>query len=196
MPPLDISTHASLLARLKMSGDQSAWSEFDERYRELIFRLARRRGLQAADADDVTQEVLAAAHEALATFSYDPARGRFRGWLQIATSRAIGKKLRPGADALARPGRRSLHEDSPGPSDEELFESEWRQYHLRLALAKARYEFNSKEFAAFEACALEGQSVAEVAAKLGYSVDSVHQAKSRIKKRVKEHVAAQVEEEG
>ncbi len=198
MQPSGISTHVSLLARLKEQGDATAWAEFDDRYRELLFRFARTRGLQPADADDVTQEVLAAAHEALPEFDYDPARGRFRGWLRTAVVRAVGKRLRPGADALARPGTEPFDEGARAvdPDLDHDFEIEWRHYHLRLATAKVRLEFNARDLAAFEACALEGRAAAEVATALGMSVDSVHQAKSRILRRVREHVAAQVAEEG
>jgi RNA polymerase sigma-70 factor (ECF subfamily) len=194
----EVSTHASLLAKLRFGADTSAWAEFDDRYRELRFRFARRRGLQAADADDVTQETLAAAHGALATFDYDPARGRFRNWLKTAALRAIIKRRRPGADALPRSvsDEIAVLEAEADPELEAAWEVEWRRYHLRVAVAKARTEFNSRDMAAFEACAIEGRPPAEVAAELGISKDSVHQAKSRILRRVREHVATQVVEEG
>ncbi len=194
----EVSTHASLLARLKDGSDGAAWAEFDDRYRELVFRFARRRGLQAADADDIAQETLAAAHAALPTFAYDPARGRFRGWLKTAAARAIIKRRRPGADALGRvvADEGALAEADSDPGLDAAWDSEWRRYHLRLAAAKVRLEFNARDMAAFEACAIEDRAPAEVALELGLSLASVQKAKSRILIRVREHVAAQVAEEG
>lgn len=199
MPPVrEPSTHASLLARLKDGGADDAWAEFDDRYRELLFLFARRRGMQAADADDVAQDVLAAVHRALPAFEYDATKGRFRSWLKTAALRSILNRRRPAADALARveDDAAALAALEADPALEAAWEAEWRRYHVRVATAKTRMEFNAKDFAAFEATAVEGRPAAEVAAALGLSADSVYQAKSRILRRVREHVAAQAAEEG
>ena len=51
-------TRASLIVRLKDRADEEAWCEFVEVYRPLIYRLACRKGLQHADAEDLAQQVL------------------------------------------------------------------------------------------------------------------------------------------
>ena len=51
-------THHTLLLRLRDSRDEEAWRQFVELYAPAVFRTCRRRGLQEADAADVTQEVL------------------------------------------------------------------------------------------------------------------------------------------
>jgi RNA polymerase sigma factor (sigma-70 family) len=193
----EVSTHASLLARLKDGSDAAAWAEFDDRYRDLVFFYARRRGLQPADADDVVQETLAAAHRLLPAFTYDPDKGRFRGWLRTTALRATFKAKRKGADAMTRL-RGDVVDVEPVDEDanDDAWDSEWRNYHVRLATKKVRTEFNAKDVAAFEGCAVERRAPADVARALGLSVDSVYQAKSRILKRLREHVAAQIAEEG
>jgi RNA polymerase sigma-70 factor (ECF subfamily) len=194
----DVSTHLSLLARLRDGADAEAWREFDDRYRELLFAFARRRGLQPADAEDVAQDVLAAAHRAMPTFAYDPARGSFRGWLKTAAVRAVIKLRRGGRDALAHP----TEELDPGggaavdSAAEEAWTAEWRRYHLRLATAKARREFRPETMRVFEAVALDRRPAADVAAAYGLSLDAVYQAKSRVTARIREFVREQVEEEG
>ncbi|MBI3363101.1 MAG: sigma-70 family RNA polymerase sigma factor, partial [Chloroflexi bacterium] len=50
-------------------------------YQPLIFRLTRQRGLQDADAREVTQEVLVSVAGAIGHWQSDPSRGSFRGWL-------------------------------------------------------------------------------------------------------------------
>lgn len=194
---LDVSTHASLLLRLR-SGDASSWRTFDDRYRELIFAFARRRGMQPADADDVAQETLATVLRAIETFEYDPAKGRFRNWLKTTALHALLKRVRPGADALDRAvdAASAVPGEVADPGAEADWETEWRRYHVRAATARVRAEFNARDLAAFERCAVEGEAAAEVAAALGLSVDSVYQAKSRILKRLRECVAEQVAEEG
>lgn len=51
-------TRHSLLMRLTDASDVSAWDEFVAIYEPLVYRLARRKGLQDADAQEVVQEVM------------------------------------------------------------------------------------------------------------------------------------------
>ena len=53
-------TRQSLLLRLKDATQQEAWQEFVDIYEPLVYRLARKRGLQHADAMDISQEVFSA----------------------------------------------------------------------------------------------------------------------------------------
>ena len=51
-------TRLSLIGRLHNKDDGEAWSEFVQIYEPLIQTIVQRRGLQHADAAEVTQEVL------------------------------------------------------------------------------------------------------------------------------------------
>ncbi len=96
-------TSPSLLERVGQDPrDQAAWEAFVAYYGPKIRGWCRERGLQAADADDVTQDVLLRLSRALRTFVYDPSR-TFRGWLRCVTQHALsdffnGRKRRPGDD--------------------------------------------------------------------------------------------------
>ena len=59
------STRPSLLVRLRDPSDGSAWEEFLEIYAPLLRSLARRKGLQEADAADLTQDVFRAVARAI-----------------------------------------------------------------------------------------------------------------------------------
>jgi len=61
--------------------DRLSWKEFVEVYTPLVYGYCRRRGLQDADAADVSQEVMRTIAFANCKFEYDPQRGRFRAWL-------------------------------------------------------------------------------------------------------------------
>jgi len=65
-------TRPSLLVRLKDTGDQQSWQEFNDLYRKLIFGFAIKAGLTETEAQEVVQETLIAAAKNLPEFRYDP----------------------------------------------------------------------------------------------------------------------------
>src|SRR5690349_547511 len=74
-------TRPSLLVRIRDAADHQAWRQLVGLYAPLVYRFLRRRGLQDADAADLTQDVLRAVSAAAPGFEYDAGRGSFRGWL-------------------------------------------------------------------------------------------------------------------
>jgi DNA-directed RNA polymerase specialized sigma24 family protein len=84
-------THPSLLSRVRDPGDHVAWREFESRYRDLLLRFCRRRGMQHADAEDVVQVVLTNMAKALPRFVYDRRRGRFRDYLYRCTRNVLSR---------------------------------------------------------------------------------------------------------
>ena len=89
-------TRPSLLIRVRDPADQAAWQEFVEIYQPVILRLARRKGMQAADADDVAQEILVAVARAVEQREHDPKRAKFRTWLGRVAHNAILNALTRG----------------------------------------------------------------------------------------------------
>jgi RNA polymerase sigma-70 factor (ECF subfamily) len=192
-----ISTHTSLLARLADGSDPTAWREFSERYSELIRGFAQRRGLQPADCDDITQDVLLSLSKALPGFRYDPSKGKFRSFLKTVTvRRIIEKKRQKKGEVPAEPIEQAARVAADQPDAETAWEKEWRRYHLRQALRTIHGEFNENDRQAFQWYALERRDAAGTATALGLSVDHVYQAKSRITKRLAQIIAAQVRDEG
>ena len=51
-------TRYSLIERVQDLADEAAWVEFLAIYQPVLYRMARRRGLQDADAQDVIQHFL------------------------------------------------------------------------------------------------------------------------------------------
>lgn len=194
---VSVSTHASLLARLSEGADGPAWNEFHARYRELIRGFALRRGLQAADAEDVVQEVFLALAQAMRSFEYQPEKGRFRGFLKTIAIRVLGKRFVRARAGLGQTAAQQTIEAAPDESaHDDDWEAEWRQHHLRAAMERVRAEFRGSDLRAFELLTSGTRDARSVATELGISVDSAYQAKSRILKRLRELVTEQVEAEG
>src|ERR1700680_1591390 len=86
-----LHTRPSLLVRLRDPQDQEAWRTCLDLYAPLIYRFARKSGLQDADAADLTQIVLQAVSSSIGRLDYEPARGTFRGWLFSVARNQLGK---------------------------------------------------------------------------------------------------------
>lgn len=188
------TTHPSLLARLADGVDPEAWSEFYSRYGDLIRGVASRYGLQQADADDLAQEVVLGLTRSLGNLRYDPAKGKFRSYLRTTVVHAIYRKLGQNNGDHPLP---EDQEDLPGDGDpEEVWEEEWKRYHVRRAMQELRSRFSERDRIAFVRYAIRGEPAATIAEDLGMTLEQLYQVKSRILKRLTGRIAKQVEEEG
>jgi RNA polymerase sigma factor (sigma-70 family) len=187
------STQPSLLVRLRDHGDERAWSEFTEIYGPLVYQLARRRGLQEADAQDLVQDVFRTVARAIERFDPDPARGSFRAWL----SRIAGNLIINALSAQRRHPRGSgdtemqrLMEEQPETSETEsaLFEAEYRRRLLDWAAERARGVFSEPIWQAFWQAAVQGRPAKHVAESLGMSIGTVYQYKSRVVTRIRREI--------
>ena len=138
-------TRPSLLVRLKAPRDERAWAEFVEIYEPLIHRLARRKGLQGADADDLTQEVLRAVAGAFEHWDPDPALGSFRSWLfRIARNLIVNllnaRRRRTASYGTGGTDMIALLEALPAADDEDsaLFDIEYRRQVFACAAHRVR----------------------------------------------------------
>jgi RNA polymerase sigma-70 factor (ECF subfamily) len=190
------TTHASLLARLSGNADKAAWVEFHERYADLIRGFARRRGVQPADCDDILQDVMMSLTKSMPGFAYDPAKGKFRSYLKTVVIHAIVRRSCQKKGDVPLESEGAALNDNADEAQESQWESEWRQYHLRLAMKTILVEFNRADVSAFERYALGGEDARTTAAMLHLSVEQVFQAKSRILRRLSALIDLQVQEEG
>jgi RNA polymerase sigma-70 factor (ECF subfamily) len=183
-PPL---TRPSLLVRIRDAGDREAWRQFVEVYAPLVYKFARRRGLQDADAADLTQDVLQAVAGASKRLVYDPERGTFRAWLYTVARNKLRNFL------LARQRRRDdgdpgLLDDQPAREEVEAWEKEYEQRLFDWAAERVRGHFHGSTWRAFWMTAVEGRGATETASALGLSVGAVYIAKSRVLARLREEI--------
>ena len=185
-------TRESLLIRLGQKSDE-AWTEFIEVYEQAIYAYGRRRGLQDADAWDVTQDVLAAVEKKIGDWNFDPTAGKFRGWLfRVARNIAVDKVLAQAKRAAS--GDSLVHQmlqEQPESLDQEssLFWTNYRKKLFQWAANQVRPNVKSSSWKAFWKTSIEGRKPDEVAAELSLSVGSVYAAKFRIVNRIRDIVS-------
>jgi len=192
MPSLP-DTRASLIVRLPDAADARAWDDFVAVYAPLVYRLARRTGLQPADADDVVQEVLAAVARSVDGWLTRSDRGPFRAWLlRIARNLAINALTRPKNRPIATGNSDAAqmlmqHADKNGDAESE-FDLEYRRELFRQGAERVRDEVTERTWQAFWRTTVGEQSIPAVAAELEMSVGSVYIARSRVLARLREVV--------
>src|SRR5689334_20434806 len=82
-------TRRTLLSRLRNLDDQESWRTFFNLYWRLVYNVARKAGLDDANAQEIVQETVIAVARQMPEFRYDPERGTFRHWLLRITRRRI-----------------------------------------------------------------------------------------------------------
>jgi RNA polymerase sigma factor (sigma-70 family) len=185
------TTRLTLLARLRNVGDSGAWAEFVDLYAPMLYGLARRHGLQDADAADITQDVLRAVYVAVPRLSYDPARGSFRGWLFTVARNQLRKfanarkrRPQPGATAAVE----ALVRNQPAREEEEAWEREYREGLFAWAAERVRGQFRPATWDAFWRTWVEGEDPRAVGAALGLSPGAVYIARTRVLARIRQEV--------
>jgi RNA polymerase sigma-70 factor (ECF subfamily) len=154
----------SLLIRRLVAGDQQALGDLYDKCAGLVNALALRVLRDAADAEDVVQEVFVQAWRQAARF--DPSRGTPEAWLcTIARSRALDRLRRRAAR------REEAGEQAPPavatPRNEEA-----------LAVRKALDGLSEVQRRALELAYYEGLTQTEIAARLGEPLGTI---KTRIR---------------
>jgi len=196
---MEPTTRRSLVLRLRNLDDEAAWAEFVDVYEPLIVRLARRKGLQEADARDLCQDVFRAVAAAIDRWDPDPAKGRFRAWLfRIARNLLVNFLARERRQARGS-GRTSVQDllaaqPAADAGAEAEFVAEFRRRAFRWAAQKVKNEFTESTWHAFWKTGVDNRPVSEVAAELGLSAGAVYIARSRVLARLRERVEQLTEE--
>jgi RNA polymerase sigma factor (sigma-70 family) len=188
--PGSLSTNPTIFLRLKQADPEPreiAWEEFRQRYSPVIASFAKRLGARTQDVDDVVQDVMMGFFAKSPSFVYDPAKGRFRGYLKVCTYRALAARL--GKEARFQ-GTPLENIDPEAMSVEQAWNDVWEQQQLRRGLDEVREQMGTtKTFRAFELYVVLDQPAEEVAAQLDMHINSVYRAKEQITRLLQEKLA-------
>lgn len=183
-------TSASLLLRIRNPDDRESWKTFERIYGDIINTYCAYWQLQPEDAEDVTQDVMAKVSQAIRSFEYDPAKGRFRSWLGMITFNKI-KRLR---ERKAKRRETSL-QNAAANDDVRIWcdpDTYWVELFsvkvLKEALRIIRSEFEEKTWTCFQLTWQEKVPPAEVARQFDLSVHAVYVNKSRVLKRLEHEI--------
>ena len=191
-------TRASLLWRLPNAEDAAAWEEFVMIYGRAVYRVARRMGLQSADADDLVQDVFASVVGSISDWLMRPDRGGFRAWLfRIAKNTSLNVLTRSRFQAAGGDEAGRFLADQPDPADDASarFEREYLREQFRWASERVRQSVTENTWEAFWLSSIDEMPIPEVANRLGMSTGSVYIARSRVIARLREQVRRFAEQE-
>lgn len=186
-------THPSLLVKIRDPSDGESWSRFIEIYAPVIYGFLQQRGIQDADAADLTQDVMASVSQAIQSFEYQPKQGRFRGWLFTVVQNRLrnfwrAASSRPTAKGDTQSYLRLLEQ----PDEQSDASTQWdREYEHRLFVCAAelvRPNVQDSTWQAFWNTIVEGETPTKVADRLNMTPAAVRLAKARVIARIKREI--------
>lgn len=184
---LEPETRETLIAQLSDPTALRAWEEFVELYQSVVYRVARNRGLQDADAEDLTQEVLMTVARKVEDFDFSK-NGSFRGWLLKITRDLVVNKLTRDTKALGSGDSEVLRLVNQQP-ERDATRSTLLLEHRRALLAQAaervRPTIRRETWDAFWLTAVEGISISEAAARLNKTEGAIRVARCRVLAQLK-----------
>jgi RNA polymerase sigma-70 factor (ECF subfamily) len=180
-------TSLSLLERAR-GNDAAAWHRLVDLYQPLVRHWISREGLRTENAEDVAQEVFAAAAAGLKDFRRDRPGDTFRGWLRtISRRQVLLHRRRNQGQPQAQGGSGAWLEDVADPDTARPEADDAAEVTLlyRKALDQVRSEFEERTWQAFWRTVIDGRKPADLTEELGMTPAAVRQAKSRVLRRLK-----------
>ncbi len=192
MKPTHELTRASLILRIQDAEDMAAWDEFATIYGPVVFNFAMSRGFQAADAENLVQEVFLAVANSISNWLERDDRGSFRAWLlRIARNAAVDMITQKATRSLGRDGSEAqVHlVNFPEPSElSSALDLAYERMVFQWASERVRASVAEHTWQAFWLTSIEELSVEAAAARLKTRPGNIYFARSRVLARIKELV--------
>lgn len=183
---MSVETSVSLIERAK-ARDREAWKKLAKLYSPMVYRWARKAGLQEHDSQDIVQCVFLAVSTELASFRRDRPGDSFRGWLWTVTNSKILDHFRERARRVPAAGGSAAHQQIQQIAIPELSAAESNSEKNQLAvriIEMLREEFEAHVWESFIRIEVHGDRPAHVAKDLGVSVSTVYRSRHRVQARL------------
>ena len=179
------TTRSSVLKAVADTENEAAWQRLFDLYAGFVFSMARHKGLNETDADDIVQVVCADLARNLPTFEYDRANGRFRSYLSGLVNWRVMDRLKASKrDAELKAN--FWEEAKAAGGDDDFSEREWQTAAMEEALRRMKPSVSPEHYAAFVASAVEGQDTETVMRLYGISRDNLYQIRKRLTAKLQE----------
>ena len=184
------STRSSVLRAVADTENNAAWNRLFDLYAGFVYSIARSKGLNDSDADDIVQIVFADLARKLPAFKYDREKGRFRSYLTGLVNWRVMDRLRYGKrDAELKANFLEEVQAAGVGNDDGFSEREWQAAAMEEALRRIKPEVRPEHYAAFVASTVEGQDTEAVMRLYGLSRDNLYQIRTRLTAKLRETVA-------
>ncbi len=186
-------TRVTLLAKLKTTGNDEAWQEFEDIYRGFILSLILRMGINQHDAEDISQAVLTKVWQKIEDFEYNQNKGKFHNWLAAMTRNTVKDFFRTKKNFIT--GRDSVEykeqyldiEEQVLPDIENLAREEWVLHLTNLAWDNIKDDIYETKREVFKLVSKETPTK-EIAKKMGISEASVRVYKAEVFEKMRTEI--------
>lgn len=179
------TTRSSVIRAVADTENAAAWNRLFDLYAGFVYSIARRKGVNDADADDIVQMVFVDLARNLPSFQYDRSKGKFRSYLAALVNwRVIDRLKAVRRDADLKAG--FMEEVKPiGPGDDEFADREWQAVAMDNALRRIKSSVRPEHYAAFVASTVEGRDTETVMKLYNLSRDNLYQIRKRLSERLR-----------
>jgi RNA polymerase sigma factor (sigma-70 family) len=186
-------TRLTLLAKLKKTENHEAWLEFENIYRGFILSLILRMGINADDAEDISQAVLTKVWQKIEDFEYNQNKGKFHNWLAAMTRNTVKdffrtkKNFITGRDSVEYQEQYVAIEEQVLPDIENLAREEWVLHITNLAWDNIKDDIYETKREVFKLVSQEVPNK-EIASRLGISEASVRVYKAEVFEKMRTEI--------
>jgi RNA polymerase sigma factor (sigma-70 family) len=195
-------TRKTLIEKLDNWSDWSSWDEFYRTYSGFVWHVARKSGLSDDEASDVVQETFIGVAKNLQKKKFDTSLGSFKSFLLNQARWRILDQFRRRKKQQEREVNIHFDEDddrrtSPidrcadphGVTLEKLWDKEWQDQLMELALRRVRSLVSPRQYQIFSSYVLKGWTPERVKEELGVNAAQVYLAKHRVGRILKREIS-------
>lgn len=187
MSSTHITTHISLIQRIKDPNNENAWETFCLGYSDLIDKILSKGGIFPDDIYDLRQDILLKLWKKLPNFDYEPKKGKFRSWLYAIIKNTTSTYISAQHTSSKR-SQQYFQTYKKGHTLEssqfnKFVDEEWKEYLCVKALSQLSDVFSEQSIEIFKD-SLKGHSPADLAEKYTLKENTIYRIKNRVKERL------------